>query len=303
MKTRCFFLALIVIYTSLFPAMHAAHADAAFLTYTPYRGSISFSTSNSQNREATATFRWNRTGCTEFDSENDTYEQELVFYNYDGNAYATSMSSSYKTNLPQHYGDTRLCDSPNEINLAVGTFKANQIRPNTEYFVTYRLLGGNGNRSMYKISVQEGCYLLIPSEYTVFSQSSTKLIPFKNGFTAPEFRYWTTEVEYNDSIQSADVSKTNRWISGTISRTNDVDYVKLYLRGRRCIRFISPEGNNIDYDVKIYDQNGKYTGFCLTSSSSEQTITRNFKDGYYYFKIYPHGEGTSSLLPYYLIVT
>ena len=155
MRIKSFILALILGCMSVFATISTARADEAFLTYTPSSGSINFSSSTANGREAKATFKWNIAGCSEFNASNDTYEQELVFYNYDGKAYATSMRS-YRTNLPNHYRDTRFCDSQNEINLAVGTYSANSIIPNKEYYVTYRLGGGNSNRSKYKISVQEG---------------------------------------------------------------------------------------------------------------------------------------------------
>lgn len=302
MRIKSFILALILGCMSVFATISTARADEAFLTYTPSSGSINFSSSTANGREAKATFKWNIAGCSEFNDSNDTYEQELVFYNYDGKAYATSMRS-YRTNLPNHYSDTRFCDSQNEINLAVGTYSANSIIPNKEYYVTYRLGVGNSNRSKYKISVQEGRYYVFQEPETVFAESTAKLIPFKNGFNAPEFRRWNTEIEYNDTIKRADSSGVNRWFSGVISRKEDVDYVRFQLKGRRGVRFISPRGSNIDYDVKIYDKNGNYTGRCLTSTDLEQVKYFNFESGYYYFRIYPYGEGTSSLLPYYLIVT
>lgn len=302
MRIKSFILALILGCVSVFATISTARADEAFLTYTPSSGSISFSSSTANGREAKVTFKWNTAGCSEFNDSNDTYEQELVFYNYDGKAYATSMRS-YRTNLPNHYRDTRFCDSQNEINLAVGTYSANSIIPNKDYYVTYRLGGGNGNRSKYKISVQEGRYYVFQNPGTVFAESTAKLIPFKNGFNAPEFRRWNTEIEYNDTIDRADSSQVNRWFSGVISRHEDVDFIKIRLTGRRLIRFISPNGNQIDYDIKIYDDHGRYTGCCLSSTSTEQAQYFNFKYGSYYIKVYPHGSGTSSLLPYYLIVT
>lgn len=302
MRIKSFILALILGCMSVFATISTAHADEAFLTYTPSSGSISFSSSTSNGREANVKFKWNIAGCSEFNASNDTYEQELVFYNYDGKAYATSMRS-YRTNLPNHYRDTRFCDNQNEINLAVGTFKANRIVPNKEYYVKYRLAGGSNSSSKYKVSVQEGHFYMIPNAYTVFAQSTAKLIPFKDGFNAPESRRWNTEVEFNDTIDRADSSQVNRWFSGVISRHEDVDFIKIRLTGRRLIRFISPDGNQIDYDIKIYDDHGRYTGCCLASTSPEQAQYFNFKYGSYYIKVYSYGSGTSSLLPYYLIVT
>lgn len=102
MRIKSFILALILGCMSVFATISTARADEAFLTYTPSSGSINFSSSTANGREAKATFKWNIAGCSEFNDSNDTYEQELVFYNYDGKAYATSMRS-YRTNLPNHY--------------------------------------------------------------------------------------------------------------------------------------------------------------------------------------------------------
>lgn len=176
MRIKSFILALILGCMSVFATISTARADEAFLTYTPSSGSISFSSSTSNGREANVKFKWNIAGCSEFNASNDT-------------------------------------------------------------------------------------------------------------------------------IDRADSSQVNRWFSGVISRHEDVDFIKIRLTGRRLIRFISPDGNQIDYDIKIYDDHGRYTGCCLASTSPEQAQYFNFKYGSYYIKVYSYGSGTSSLLPYYLIVT
>lgn len=273
------------------------YADEDCLTYTPYYGYSRFYTSNG-NKYARIDVKWNSTGITEFNSYNDTYEQELVFYNYDNSAYATSCST-YQTTIPDAYLDTQLFDGGNEANLAIGTTSANDIEANKEYYYIYTLSGSNGNESMYKISSQEGHYLfLIPSTYTTFAQSTTHVIPFKNGYTAPESRGWYTEVEPNGTTSTANQRYKTRWLSGTLCNTNDVDYVKIYLSGATNIRFISPDGT--DYDVKIYNSSGTYiTG--LTSSSNEQTHSYTFTAGNYYFKIYSYS-GSSTTNVYRLII-
>ena len=83
-----------------------AYAAEDVLTYTPYYGFSYYYTSNSE-RYARINVKWNRAGITEFNSYNDTYEQELVFYNYDNTAYATTCSA-YQTNIPNAYLDTQL---------------------------------------------------------------------------------------------------------------------------------------------------------------------------------------------------
>jgi len=274
-----------------------AYAAENVLSYTPYYGYSYFYTSNSE-RYARINVKWNNAGITEFDSYNDTYEQELVFYNYDNTAYATTCSS-YQTNIPDAYLDTQLLDSGNEANLAIGTTSADDIQSYTSYYYIYNLKGSNGTESMYKISSQEGHYLfLIPSTFTTFAQSTTHLIPFKSGYTAPESRTWNTEVEPNNATGVADTRNATNWLSGVLSTTDDVDYVKFQLSGTKSIRFISPSGT--DYDVKIYNASGT----CLTglySTANEQTMTYTFTSGYYYFKIYSYS-GSSATDVYRLIV-
>lgn len=259
-----------------------AYAAENVLSYTPYYGWTYFYTSNSE-RYARINVKWNRDGITEFNSYNDTYEQELVFYNYDNTAYATGCSS-YQTNIPDAYLDTQLLDSGNEANLAIGTTSATDIKAETEYYYIYNLKGSNGTESMYKISSQEGHYLfLIQSTYTTFAQSTTHLIPFKSGYTAPESRGWDTEIELNDTTDKADLRYTGRWLSGVMEDEDDVDYVKMYLSGGKTIRFNCPTGT--DYDLAIYNASGTQV-LGMLSTSTDQTVTYTFPSGYYYIKIY-----------------
>ncbi len=267
------------------------------LSYTPYYG-FSYFYSYSSERYARIDVKWNRDGIAEFDSYNDTYEQELVFYNYDNTAYATSCSS-YQTTIPNSYLDTQLLDSGNEANLAIGTTTADEIKAETNYYYIYSLKGYNGTKSMYKISAQEGHYLfLIPSTYTTFAQSTTHVIPFKSGYTAPEIRAWDTEIELNDTTDKADWRYPGRWLSGVMENEDDVDYVKMYLSGEKTIYFASPSGT--DYDIAIYNDLGTYK-FGMLSTLTEQTSTFTFPAGYYYFKIYSFS-GSSETDVYRLIV-
>ena len=274
----------------------SALAAADFLTYTPYYGYLYFYTSNNE-RYTRINVKWNNAGIAEFNASNDTYEQELVFYNYDNTAYATSCST-YQTNVPDSYLDTQLLDNGNEANLAIGTTSANEIESYTSYYYIYNLKWSNGTSSMYKVSAQEGYYLIFPSTYTTFAQSTTHMIPFKSGYTAPESRGWYTEVEPNNSTSVADARYTAKWLSGVLSTTSDIDYVKIYLSRQKKIHFISP--SNTDYDLAIYDASGSFvTG--LYSTSSEQVKTYTFSAGYCYFKVYSH-DGSSTTNVYRLIV-
>lgn len=188
--------------------------------------------------------------------------------------------------------------SGNEANLAIGTTSADEIKSNTSYYYIYNLKGSNGTSSMYKISAQEGYYLIFPSTLATFAQSTTHLIPFKSGYTAPESRGWYTEVEPNNSTSNADTRYTAKWLSGVLSTKSDIDYVKIYLSGQKKIRFISPA--NTDYDLTVYNASGSFVAG-LYSTSSEQVKTYTFSAGYYYFKVYSY-DGSSTTNVYRLIV-
>jgi hypothetical protein len=66
--------------------------------FTPYKGQSNIS-EDSTSRYSKQLMYWRTGSLKEFDSWNDTYEHETIFYNYDGSAYATKPTS-YQTNLP-----------------------------------------------------------------------------------------------------------------------------------------------------------------------------------------------------------
>lgn len=201
---------------------------------------VRFYTSGSE-RYARIEVKWSSEGISEFNASNDTYEQELVFYNYDNKAY-TTYCSAYQTNIPDPYLDTQIQDTPEEANLAIGTTAANEIQHNTTYYFIYNLKGSNAIGSMYKVGCQEGYYVVLPSTYITFAESTTHVITFKSGCTAPETRNWYTEVEPNGTMNFADTRYSDAWLSVTLSSTSDVDYERMQLSGTKSIRFISPSG-------------------------------------------------------------
>lgn len=84
----------------------SAYAVANYDTYTPHSGYFNCYSENNEDY-AGVYFVWDNSMMGEFNASNDTYEQDVVFYNYDGNAYATG-ASAYQTNLPEGYLDTQL---------------------------------------------------------------------------------------------------------------------------------------------------------------------------------------------------
>ena len=191
-----------------------AFAAADYTTFTPHYGAISIYESGNY-RYAYIFAKWNDTGITEFDASNDTYEQEVIFYNYDGNAYATTCTS-FQSDLPSAYKDTQALDSGNEMNIAIGTTDADSLESDKYYYTTMTLNKTSSNSSMYKVQSQEGYYIIFPSTWTTFAETTNRTIPFKQGFTAPETRYWSYEVDPNGTISSAKAAYMNEWNGGTI---------------------------------------------------------------------------------------
>lgn len=85
----------------LFTPITNTYAATDPSTFTPYQGTNKIS-SDSSGRYASYGLYWRSGGMSEFDSITDTYEHEIVFYNYDGTAYATS-ATSYQSALPDTY--------------------------------------------------------------------------------------------------------------------------------------------------------------------------------------------------------
>lgn len=190
---------LLLTFTIIIPVY--AFADADYTTFTPHYGRIStYESGNS--RYAYIYGKWNNTGITEFDASNDTYEQEVIFYNYDGSAYATTCTS-FQSDLPSAYKDTQALDSGNEMNIAVGTTDADSLEADKYYYTTMTLNKTSSSSSMYKVQSQEGYYIILPSTWTTFAETTNRTIPFRQGFTAPEARYWSYEVNPNGTTSSA----------------------------------------------------------------------------------------------------
>lgn len=283
-----------------------AYADAAFHSYTPYTGMVDIYQSGS-NRYAEMYMKWNSNGLSEFNLTTDTYEHELIFYNYDDLAYASSILT-YQTTLPSSYLDTQEFDGVtngwDEMNLAVGTSNPTQLVAENQYYIRLQLDGFNSSSSMYKIQAQEGYSLLgIDSKWSIFPESTSTIIPFRSGYTAPEMgRCWIIADESNDTFDTATYGFADWWMSGTLSSQSDVDWIKFFASGSTTIRFDVPNG--YDYDIHIYDISGNL----LTSMTSDQqieTLTYNFSSaGMYRLKVvcrqYPGTTSTTS--PYRIMI-
>ncbi|MDR3207226.1 MAG: hypothetical protein LBT60_02740 [Oscillospiraceae bacterium] len=197
-------------------------AVAPLITFTPAAGTV-YTYQSGDHRYAQLTAMWNSAGIAEFNATNDTYEHELIFYNYDNNAYAT-FCSSFTSSLPNAYADTQFLDSNNEYNIAVGTTNAHNIMSGNNYTIKLTLNVTNSSSSRYKVQGQEGYYVVYPSTLTTFAETTSKIAPFATGFTAPETRSWRHETEPNATISSAAIGGTTEFLSGTIATATDEDY-------------------------------------------------------------------------------
>lgn len=274
-----------------------ASAASDYQTFTPYHGNAFIREYNSI-KYATVRVKWNASGITEFNASNDTFEKDLVFYNYDGEAYATGCSS-YESELPNTYWDTQFLDGNNELRCSVGTFSADEIVANSMYY-TYMMLAdeNNSNSSMYKVQLQEG-YYIFQSTWAVVAQTTNTLIPFKSGFMAPESRTWSYETENNNTQATARDTGIGYWNSGTMSTEDDIDYWKLSGAGRKNFRLICPSG--LDYDMRIYNSSGTIIAYSY-STSDDHSTTITLPSGTYYIKIYSINQ-SSTTENYRLIIT
>jgi hypothetical protein len=77
------------------------------------------------SRHSTLTYEWNGTSA---------YEHEIIFYNYDGNGYA-SGATTFNSNLPSTtYLDPGVFNNQNEYTIEIGTTRADLITHPTWYY-------------------------------------------------------------------------------------------------------------------------------------------------------------------------
>lgn len=291
-KIICLLLSCTFIFVSLCISTFAADYE----TFTPFYGSVY--TYGSSPRYASISVKWNANGITEFNAYNDTLEKDLVFYNYDRQAYATKCTS-FQTELPNSYLDTQFLDNDNESVITAGTLSADELLADRMYTTHFTLSDYNSSSSMYKMQIQEGYYFIIEDKWTVMAQTTNTVIPFKNGFTAPENRGWYYEIEDNNSTSNAQSTSVGYWSSGTINSSNDIDYWKFSGQGSKSFRLICPSGT--DYDFTIYDSYGNVITYnVLVDIDSETLVT--LPSGTYYIKIFS-AYGSNPTENYRLMIT
>ena len=291
-----FFITIIVTH-SLCGYIYAANYD----TFTPYYGYVSTYSSNGV-RYAYIETKWNSQGLTEFDSSIDTYEQQILFYNYDGTAYASSCSS-YQSDLPSNYLDTQVLDGNSEYNIAVGTYSAKSIEADTLYTTVFTLTGYNSQSSMYKISSQEG-YKIVNASGLVFGETTSITIPYKNynsKFVAPETRRWYYESGSNNTTSTGRSTHVNYWNGGSLSSATDVDYWTFSGTGTKEFVWQFGPGNSVVTKMQILNSSG--TVLKTITASKDTTETYTFSSGTYYFKIYTtSSSSTESASQYYFVM-
>ena len=291
-----FFITIIVTH-SLCGNIYAANYD----TFTPYYGYVSTYSSNGV-RYAYSETKWNSQGLTEFDSSIDTYEQQILFYNYDGTAYASSCSS-YQSDLPSNYLDTQVLDGNSEYNIAVGTYSATSIEADTLYTTVFTLTGYNSQSSMYKISSQEG-YKIVNASGLVFGETTSITIPYKNynsKFVAPETRRWYYESGSNNTTSTGRSTHVNYWNGGSLSSATDVDYWTFSGTGTKEFVWQFGPGNSVVTKMQILNSSG--TVLKTITASKDTTETYTFSSGTYYFKIYTtSSSSTESASQYYFVM-
>lgn len=274
-------------------ALPTAFASTNPEQWSPYLGESNNYTSGG-TRYTTQDMYWRTGSVVEFEALNDTFEQQIIYYDYDNSAWATE-GKALQSNLPDNYLDTPWLDDsgvagdPNEKNIAVGTFDPTDLATSTWYWATVTLNSTSSSSSMYKIYGQEGLSYC-PSVSCVDGQTAAVYIPFKSGFTAPEtdrdFKY---EWENNNSMTSAaDGVSLGDWGAGSLSSTSDVDYWDFNVSSARTVNFFVNMPSGVDYDVNVYNDSGTVVATGRKGSGIDETFSKYLSAGHYYFKIYSY---------------
>ena len=284
----------VVLFMSIFSSsISAANCE----TFTPYYGDSVIS-SNSIGRYTIQDTYWRTGSLTEFNSSTDTFEHEVIFYNYNGSAYATTYDF-WNSELPDSYIDVQAFDGGNEYNIAVGSYDPDTISASTWYETIIYFDSTNSSQSYYKIQCAEGYSQLgIESPWAVYQTTTSRVIPFKDPFKAPESRSWNYEWENNGTMNSAaDYFHVGDWCAGNISSTTDVDYWDFNVNTTRTYNFklILPDnGITPDYDIQIYNNSGTLVTGSYGGAGSNEEFSKYLSTGHYYVKIFTYSSSATS---------
>jgi hypothetical protein len=235
---------------------------------------------------------WKSSNLAAYNYTDDTYEHETIFYNYDGNAFATTFINSnwWSSTLPDPYLDTQAFDDENEPNITVGTFDPTDIEPDTYYNLYVALENTNSSASRYKIQGQKGYSHCEISAWCVENQDTVQSIPFTTFMGAPEYRTFRNEVESNDTKPVADRISLGQWGSGVIASAED-DFFVFYVPSAQTVDMklrLNEISSPNNYDLEIYrESTNQWVAGSYNSAGNDESISTYLVTDDYYAKIYP----------------
>ena len=127
-----------------------------------------------------------------------TYEPDVIFYNYNGQAYGLAPSGYWASDLPYAYVDTQFQDPNTEKAVTIGSGDSTSLVPGRWYYTVTRMTSGPnaGPTSYVKASSQrgaqapDGCTSTWCSFGCSEQPNNLQTIPFTHHFVPPGCRTW-----------------------------------------------------------------------------------------------------------------
>lgn len=133
-----------------------------------------------------------------------TFEPDVFFYNYEGQAYGKKPTGYWSSDLPSPYVDAQTLDGSDEYAVTIGSASAVSLTQEKTYYTVTRMTAGGGDSSWVKLSAQRGrqvpagCTSVWCSYGCEMPNNNYRTIPFQDHFSAPGCqRYnwlWNTTV-------------------------------------------------------------------------------------------------------------
>lgn len=270
--------------------------------------------SGTLERKIVAAFTWSSNNLANLNNDsNETIEAEVKFYNFgsgvgipgDGRAYMYSFPpTSWSTNLPNGYLDTRFSDLSTEPSYAIGTATPNQIvAGNTYSFIINAFPEAYVTTGLWQLSFQRGywldntnlAYRLIRGtgpEWYVFNEEYETTAKVKqyhkydtSGYAPSSFNH-TTETTHASQFRYAEiyteVSKGSLIATGSIESQNYKVYrLTVDTPG---VHTISTSQNGTAADTYISLYNHSFTEIASNDDFSGlySRISMNLSKGNYY---------------------
>jgi len=125
-----------------------------------------------------------------------TFEPDVTFYDYDGEAYGGEQFNYWTSNLPSPYVDTPFIDQDGEKVITIGSAEAVKITHGKVYHTITRMTDGGGSSSWVKLIAQRGrqyptgcfstwCSFGCEDEDEDNSLNNFFTLPFQDHFEAP----------------------------------------------------------------------------------------------------------------------